>query len=508
MKESTTLLALLEAGDGNAVALTAPDRRPMTRGALAKQSRRLVGQLRGLGVGREDRVAIVLPNGPEMAALFLAVVAGATAAPLNAAYREEEFDFYLSDIAARVLLIQAGLECPARAVAARRGIPVVEVETIATEPAGSLRLLRDGQPAAASEASFGGAEDIALVLHTSGTTSRPKIVPLSHRNLATSATSIARGLALTAKDRCLVIMPLFHIHGLVGALLASLSAGASVYCPPGFNALRFFAWLDDSAATWYTAVPTMHQAVLGRAERNRDIIQSRRLRFIRSSSAPLPPPVMRALEETFGCAVIESYGMTEASHQMASNPLPPAARKPGTVGLAAGPKVAIMGPDGALLAPGAVGEIVIRGDSVTRGYANNTAANAEAFRDGWFRTGDLGALDPEGYLTINGRLKEIINRGGEKIAPREVDDVLLDHPAVAQAVTFSLPHDKLGEEVAAAIVLRESFNVSEQELREFVAGRLADFKVPRRIVFLPEIPKGPTGKPQRIGLAQRLGLAA
>jgi acyl-CoA synthetase (AMP-forming)/AMP-acid ligase II len=508
MESPATLIALLEAGEANAVAIAASERRPMDRGALARQSRHIVAQLRGLGVGRQDRVAIVLPNGPEMAALFLAVAAGAAAAPLNTAYREEEFDFYLSDIAARVLLIQAGLESPARAVAARRNIPVVEVEAIASEPAGRLRLVSEGRPVAASEASFGGPDDIALVLHTSGTTSRPKIVPLSQRNLTTSAANIARGLALTSADRCLVVMPLFHIHGLIGALLASLSAGASVYCPPGFNALRFFAWLDDSEATWYTAVPTMHQAVLGRAERNRDILQRRRLRFIRSSSAPLPPPVMRALEETFGCPVIESYGMTEASHQMASNPLPPAVRKPGTVGLAAGPEVAIMGPDGALLGRGTAGEIVIRGASVTRGYANNPAANAEAFRDGWFRTGDLGVLDAEGYLTINGRLKEIINRGGEKIAPREVDDVLLDHPAVAQAVTFSLPHDKLGEDVAAAIVLRENCSASEQELREFVAGRLADFKVPRRIVFLPEIPKGPTGKPQRIGLAQRLGLAA
>jgi acyl-CoA synthetase (AMP-forming)/AMP-acid ligase II len=508
MQAPATLLALLEAGEANAVALSAPERRPMDRGSLVRQSRQVVGQLRGLGVGQQDRVAIVLPNGPEMAALFLAVAAGAAAAPLNAAYREEEFDFYLSDIEARVLLIQAGLESPARAIAARRNIPVVEVEAIGSEPAGSLRLMSEGGPVAVGEASFGGPEDIALVLHTSGTTSRPKIVPLSQRNLTTSAASIARGLALTPADLCLEIMPLFHIHGLIGALLASLSAGASVYCPPGFNALRFFAWLDESEATWYTAVPTMHQTVLGRAERNRDIVGRRRLRFIRSSSAPLPPPVMRALEETFGCPVIESYGMTEASHQMASNPLPPAVRKPGTVGLAAGPEVAIMGPDGALLCRGAVGEIVIRGPSVTRGYANNPAANAEVFHDGWFRTGDLGVLDAEGYLTINGRLKEIINRGGEKIAPREVDDVLLDHPAVAQAVTFSLPHDKLGEDVAAAIVLRENCSASEQELRDFVAGRLADFKVPRRIVFLPEIPKGPTGKPQRIGLARRLGLAA
>ena len=262
----------------------------------------------------------------------------------------------------------------------------------------------------------------------------------------------------------------------------------------------------NSAASWYTAVPTMHQTILGRAERNSEVIQRRPLRFIRSSSASLPPQIMQALEATFGCPVIESYGMTEAAHQMASNPLPPAARKPGTVGVSAGPEVAIQGPDGRLLAPGQPGEIVIRGENVTAGYAKNPTANAEAYRNGWFRTGDLGFLDPAGYLTISGRLKEIINRGGEKVTPREIDEVLMDHPAIAQALAFAMPHDKLGEEVAAAVVLRDGESATERELRDFVAGRLADFKVPRRIVVLAEIPKGPTGKLQRIGLAQRLGL--
>jgi acyl-CoA synthetase (AMP-forming)/AMP-acid ligase II len=303
-------------------------------------------------------------------------------------------------------------------------------------------------------------------------------------------------------------MPLFHIHGLVGALLSSLSAGASVHCPPGFNALKFFGWLDQVEATWYTAVPTMHQTILARADRNADVLARRKLRFIRSSSASLPPQVMKQLEDTFGCPVIESYGMTEAAHQMASNPLPPRPRKPGSVGIAAGPEVGIMGPDGGLLPRGGIGEIVIRGENVTAGYANNPKANEEAFTDGWFRTGDQGVLDADGYLSLTGRLKEIINRGGEKVAPREVDDVLMDHPAVAQVVTFAMPHDKLGEEVAAAIVLREGKSATEQELRSFAATRLADFKVPRKIVFLPEIPKGATGKLQRIGLAQRLGLTA
>jgi len=500
--------AALRSGDATAVALAAPGRQPLARAGLLRQVETIVGALRARGIGRGDRVVMVLPNGPEMAVVFLGVAAGAAAAPLNPAYRAEEFDFYLSDIDARLVMIEEGLDSPVRSVARRRNIDVIDVRAVTDEPAGSHRLLQSGEGRALADADFSGDRDTALVLHTSGTTSRPKIVPLTHRNLLASARNVSQSLALTPADRCLAVMPLFHIHGLIGALLASIYAGASVFCPPGFNALKFFAWLDESKANWYTAVPTMHQAVLARAERNREVLARRPLRLIRSSSASLPPRVMRDLELTFGCPVIESYGMTEASHQMASNPLPPAARKPGSVGRAAGPEVAIMGSAGQLLAPGTAGEIVIRGENVTSGYAGNPAANAEAFRAGWFRTGDLGRLDGDGYLTIEGRLKEIINRGGEKIAPREVDEALLDHPAVAQAVTFALPHEKLGEEVAAAVVLRDGRSATEAELRAFVASKLADFKVPRRIVFLAEIPKGPTGKQQRIGLARRLGLAA
>ena len=305
-------------------------------------------------------------------------------------------------------------------------------------------------------------------------------------------------------------MPLFHIHGLIAAVTTSLSAGASIYCTPGFNALRFFHWLEDAAPTWYTAVPTMHQAILPRAQRNPAALAKARLRLIRSSSASLPPQVMVALEETFGAPVIESYGMTEATHQMTSNPLPPAARKPGSVGIAAGPLVRICDDAGVFLDAGAEGEVVISGPNVTPGYEANPDANLKGFfeADGrrWFRTGDQGILDAEGYLRITGRLKEIINRGGEKVSPLEVDEVLMDHPAVAQVVTFAMPHAKLGEEVACAVVLREGMVAVEQEIRTFASGRLADFKVPRRVMILAEIPKGATGKLQRIGLAQKLGL--
>jgi acyl-CoA synthetase (AMP-forming)/AMP-acid ligase II len=322
-----------------------------------------------------------------------------------------------------------------------------------------------------------------------------------------SARNIANSTRFTEADRGLNVMPLFHIHGLIAGILAPLSRGGEVHCTSGFNALKFFSQVDAVKPSWYTAVPTMHQAILSRAANNQDVIARVPLRFIRSSSSSLPPQVLAELEATFKAPVIEAYGMTEAAHQMACNPLPPGQRKPGTVGLAAGPEIAIMSPEGELLSTGSTGEIVIRGDNVTPGYENNEKANGEAFTNGWFRTGDQGALDAEGYLSITGRLKEIINRGGEKISPREVDEVLMDHPAVAQVVCFGMPHDKLGEEVAAAVVLREGITATEKELRDYTATRLADFKVPRKILLMDEIPKGATGKLQRIGMAQKLGLA-
>jgi acyl-CoA synthetase (AMP-forming)/AMP-acid ligase II len=482
----------------------APGRIDMTREQLAAQMRRVGGALRGIGVKQQDAVAIVMPNGPEMAALFPAVACWSVAAPLNTAYRADEFDFYLGDLAAKAVILPAGAESPARLVAARRGIPIIELTPDLHGPAGSFRLSVTMNDAGAPRPR---PDDVSLVLHTSGTTSRPKIVQLSHRNLTASAANIAATLALTTDDRSLVIMPMFHIHGLVGAILSSISAGAGLFCPPGFSALKFFAWLEEANATWYTAVPTMHQTILARASRNTGILARAKLRLIRSSSASLPRQVMAELEAVFGCPVIESYGMTEAAHQMASNPLPPRRRKPGSVGLAAGPQIAIMGPDGELLPSGTMGEIVVRGENVTSGYVNNPKANAEGFCNGWFRTGDQGVIDEEGYLSLTGRLKELINRGGEKIAPSEVDDVLLDHPAVAQAVTFGVPHEKLGEEVAAAVVLHQGQEIGELELREFASRRLADFKVPRRLLIVDEIPKGATGKVQRIGMAQRLGLS-
>ena len=506
MPDHPRVLDLLEKGMDEAVAITGTGRQPLTYADLQRQIKKTISQLNQLGVGRNDPVAIVLPNGPEMAAAFVAIASGATTAPLNPAYREDEFDFYLSDLETRLLVVEEGSETPALPVAAKLGIPVARLKRSANLTTIGFDLVGDRVKPGPSLKGVAESEDIALVLHTSGTTSRPKMVPLSHRNICASAQHILQNLALVPEDRCLNVMPLFHIHGLMAAVLSSLAAGASVFCTPGFNALKFFSWMKEARPSWYTAVPTMHQAILGRAPRNREIIESIRLRFLRSSSASLPTPVMKELEETFKAPLIEAYGMTEASHQMASNPLPPAVRKPGAVGLPTGMEISIMDETGQHLPVGTTGEVVIRGPNLTEGYRNNPDANAAAFSDGWFRTGDQGLFDPEGYLRLTGRLKEIINRGGEKVSPLEIDEVLIAHPEVAQAVTFALPHEKLGEEVAAALVLKEGAKTSEGEIREFAGRRLADFKVPRKVIFLDEIPKGPTGKLQRIGLAEKLGL--
>lgn len=506
MTKPATILELLDSGADDAPAILAPGRSPLSYAVLRKQACATIEALNELGVGRNDTVAIVLPNGPEMASAFVSIAAGATTAPLNPAYGQEEMEFYLADLEARLLVVQDNLETPALAAAKKLGIPIATLSFDVTQPAGTFQL--SGTPDAAQQGGPAEHDDIALILHTSGTTSRPKIVPLSQKNICASADNCAHSLALEANDRCLNIMPLFHIHGLIAAVLGSLRAGASICCTPGFNALQFFKLLNEFRPTWYTAVPTMHQAILTRAERNKDIIAATKLRLIRSSSASLPPQVMAELETAFAAPVIEAYGMTEAAHLMACNPLPPAPRKPGTVGMAAGPDVAIMDNAGNILPADEIGEVVIRGANVTSGYRNNEAANATAYTDGWFRTGDQGVIDQDGYLRLTGRLKEIINRGGEKVSPREVDEVLLDHTDIVQVVTFAVPHKKLGEDVGAAIVLAEGAELDEHAVRTYAASRLADFKVPKTIVFLEEIPKGATGKLQRIGLAEKLGITA
>ena len=508
-----TIYELLVAQAGTAPddeAVLAPGRDPLTYDGLYRQAQGGVAWLRNWGIGRNDRVAVVLPDGPEMAVAFLSIASGATFAPLNPAYRASEYEFYLSDLKPKVLILAEaeGAKSPAAGVAQALGIPLARLAALADGPAGLFTLTGGEGMRAASQESAVQPDDVALVLHTSGTTGRSKIVPLTHRNLCSSAGNIARTLQLTRHDRSLSVMPMFHIHPLISSILSSLASGGSVVCPAGgFHAPSVMEWLDTFGPTWYSSAPAIHQLILARALESPQAAARSSLRFIRSGAAVLPEEVRIGLENAFNVPVLESYGLTEAQ-QIAHNPLPPGLRKPGSVGPAAGPEAAIMAEGGdALLAAGEIGEIVVRGANVIPGYADNPEANARAYQNGWFRTGDQGYADVDGYFYITGRLKELINRGGEKFAPQEVDNVLLEHLAVAQAVAFSMPDAVLGENVAAAVVLRDS-TVTELELRRFVAMRLAHFKVPRRIVMVDAIPRTPTGKVQRGGLGEKLGLLA
>ena len=490
-----TVAGLLTVGRDEDPALIDADGTELDWRTLRSEVRRLADQLRAFGIGAGDRLAIVLPNGPDMALMFLAAAVSGCVAPLNPQYRAAEFRYYLDDLGAKALITQVGKMPDARAAASS------DIMRIAVS--GDFTALRlDADAPRTTSARDPADHHTGLVLHTSGTTSRPKIVPLLQRNLAQSARNLAASLDLSATDRSLNVMPLFHIHGLIAGLLAPLAAGGSVVATPGFDPVKFHRWLDSHRPTYYTAVPTIHQMVLARAEGPRETT----LRFVRSSSASLPVPVLEGLHDLFDVPVIEAYGMTEATHQMAANPLPPETAKPGSVGVATGIEMAILGESSQQLPAGVAGEVAIRGDTVVDGYENNPEANDAAFTDGWFRTGDEGQFDADGYLTLTGRIKEQINRAGEKVSPLEIDEVLLRHPAVAQAVAFAIPHPMLGEEVGAAVVLEEGAAVSGQELRLHVSQVLAGFKVPARILFVDEIPKGATGKVQRIGLAEKLGL--
>jgi acyl-CoA synthetase (AMP-forming)/AMP-acid ligase II len=487
-------------------AILAPARAPLTYARLYQHIDETGRRLRAMGIGRQDRIAVVLPNGPEMAVAILAVTASAICAPMNQAYGFEELRRYFAALRPHALITQGGVDSPAHRAALACRIRVVELSTERDAEAGLFTLT--GEDGGASSDTPVGGGDVALLLLTSGTTSQPKIVPLTHAGICTSAYNSVSALALRETDCGINMLPLFHGHGLNNNLLASLAAGASIVCTPGCDVNSFFAWLTAFHPTWYSAVPTMHQAILVQARRNREQAVDCRLRFVRSASAPLPTRVFAELEQVFEAPVIESYGMTEtASSFIACSPLPPLRRKPGSVGVRVGLDVAIMDEGDALLPGGQTGQVVVRGASVMAGYDGDPTATEAAFAGDWFKTGDLGFFDDDGYLFLAGRIREIINRGGEKIAPQEVDDVLLEHPAVAEAVTFGVPHVTLGEDVASAVVLRSDGAATPKDLRQFATGRIADFKVPRQVLIVKEIPKGPTGKKQRVGLAAKLGLA-
>ncbi len=495
----TSLANILDDRPADKSSVLIPDGPAITYGALRDEVERVAETLAAI-IGPQQAVSIILPNGLEFMVVFLAVVrTGAIAAPLNSAYTLDEFTFFMEDAESQLVILPEG-EHPGREAAGHLGIPTLDVSL---SDNGKVRLSRDGfELTKRTDPSAPSSDDVALFLHTSGTTSRPKGVPLTHANLLASLNNIGDTYDLTPDDIAMVVMPLFHVHGLIGVALSTLNTGGSIVVPSRFSASRFWHEQSSTRATWYSAVPTIHQILLMRADDDNAPRES--FRFIRSCSAALAPSVFDDLEERFGAPVLEAYGMTEASHQMASNLLPPGSRKPGTVGIGTGVDIGIMDDDGGLQNAGQTGEVVIRGPNVTLGYHNNPTANAEAFTNGWFRTGDQGVLNTEGVLTLTGRIKELINRGGEKISPLEVDAVLLQHPSVSEAVCFGVPDAKYGEAVQAAVVL--SGDVSEDTIRSFCGGHLADFKVPDRVYLVESLPRTATGKIQRRNVAAQFAL--
>ncbi|XP_020239087.1 oxalate--CoA ligase [Cajanus cajan] len=502
METATTLTGLLRH-----VATKFPSRRALsvaakfdlTHSHLHHLSESAAARLVAAGIKPGDVVALTFPNTVEFVVMFLAVIrARATAAPLNSAYTAEEFEFYLSDSESKLLITSSEGNNAAQSAASKLNIPhgaasITQAEN--QEPALSLSLTQP-ESTDSVESLINDPADVALFLHTSGTTSRPKGVPLTQHNLLSSVNNIKSVYRLTESDSTVVVLPLFHVHGLIAALLSSLGAGAAVALPAAgrFSASAFWKDMVKYNATWYTAVPTIHQIILDRHSNNPEPVYPR-LRFIRSCSASLAPAILGKLEEAFEAPVLEAYAMTEASHLMASNPLPQdGPHKAGSVGRPVGQEMVILDQTGRVLEAEVSGEVCIRGPNVTKGYKNNVEANTAAFLFGWFHTGDVGYLDSDGYLHLVGRIKELINRGGEKISPIEVDAVLLSHPDIAQAVAFGVPDPKYGEEIHCAVIPREGSNVDETEVLRYSKKNLASFKVPKKVFITDSLPKTATGK--------------
>ncbi len=478
--------------------LSAPGRDDLTFADLLHQAEEVSAQIRSLGVARSDTIALVLENGSDAATAFLTMAAAAVCAPLNPLLKHDELKALLTDMQARLVIVAQGVEHVVRSVAFELGITVAELCPL---PTAGMFTLESNSIVRAADDSKAAPDDPALLLYTSGTTSRPKSVLLSHGNLVSGGRFTATAMRLSVDDLCLNVMPLYHAHGLNSTLLASLIAGAGVVCTSGFKIDAFFPLTMTYRPTWFSGVPAMHQAICGLIRENAGLVAGCNLRMIRSASSPLSMELMSELEAAFDCPVVEAYGMTEATSMVSANPLPPGIRKPKSVGISTGAVIAILGDDGTEMSPGTSGEIAIKGPNVFAGYGKTTEEMCDAFTNGFFRTGDWGYLDNAGYLFLTGRTKELINRGGSKVTPNEVDAVLLQHPDIASAACFGLPHPNLGEDVAAAVTLRMGAILRTEQIIQFVRDRLAEFKVPSRVFIVDDIPKTATGKIRRTQLA-------
>ncbi|BFZ61750.1 hypothetical protein YB2330_002825 [Saitoella coloradoensis] len=495
----STLPESITASGSSSLSIVIPDGGPELG---FRDLERLVAQFQAdlaeAGLKPQSYVSLAFPNNLEFVVSFLAVTAQrCVAAPLNPAYKQSEFEFNIEDIRSSLIIVPRGFyeqqEPVVKAAKKFKGVAIAECWWCPRQNKIRLDVKEKGSLGGKQAIAKAQPDDVALVLHTSGTTGRPKAVPLTHRNLTRTMKNIIATYNLTDKDCTMLVMPLFHVHGLLCGLLATILSGGTAVIPVKFSAGTFWQQFAKHNCNWYTAVPTIHQILL----RNPTPKPLPNIRFIRSCSSPLAPATFHALEKTYSAPVLEAYAMTEAAHQMTSNPLPPGKRKPGTVGVGQGVEVVILDDSGNKLPQGKEGEISIKGENVTKGYLNNPSANASAFTNGYFRTGDQGKLDEDGYVVITGRIKELINRGGEKISPIEVDNALSGHPALSEAVSFAVPDEMYGQEVHAAVVFKDGQKASEKELKDFVGEKLSKFKIPKKIYFTKVMPKTATGKIQR-----------
>ncbi len=490
------LLVRQAAAFGAAPAIIAPDRPPLGYAALLAEVERTAAALAAAGVERRSRVAVALPNGPEAATLIVSVLCTGVCVPLNPAMGRATSEALLQALHADTLVVAEDVDWPAVAVARSRGYALLRLASVAHAPAGAITLRAETARTPVPE-SVPSPDDLAIVFHTSGTTSKPKVVPVTHAQLLARS----RAQPIDRSDRCLFVAPNFTAGAFAHSLLSPLAAGAAIGFPDGAQSDELLDALHHLSITYFAANPALLESLRERAVRRKKMPPT--LRFIRSSSIALPPEQQRRLEAAFDVPVVQAYGMSEAG-TIAQNPLPPAPRKSGSVGISAGPDIAIVDDSGAFVEANVAGEIVVRGPGTMSGYENDPDASRRAFHEGWFRTGDSGHLDAEGYLFITGRIKEIINRGGMKVPPAEIDEALMRHPAVADAVAFSVSHPTLGEDIAAAVVVRDSATVSVRELREFAFADLAPHKVPSTIVCVPHLPRTAAGKVNRSRLANDL----
>jgi acyl-CoA synthetase (AMP-forming)/AMP-acid ligase II/acyl carrier protein len=502
--ETIPSLLVTQAGCyAHACAIQTPLAEELSYSDLHQRTRIISDQLRALGFHKRSRIALSLPNGMNLSVLLLAVSSISIAAPLNPVYREAELHSYLNEIRADCIVVLANdRQTSARLAASRNHISIIELDADGVSLISSFKTLQCTKSALqGDEGANPGPDDVALILLTSGSTGRSKKVPLTHRNLCASVADICQSLDLADRDICLSMWDQFHIGGMVDLLLVPLASGGRVICTTGFSAEAFFEILETRSPTWFQAVPTTLHEILVIAKKTGRVPAKTSLHFIRSVASALSPQLMERIESFFQVPVVQTFGMTETGPLITTNPLPPGIRKAGSTGPSCGPLISIRDNDGRELPSGQTGEILVKGENVVASYEDNEEANVHSFRDGWFHTGDTGYLDADGYLFLKGRIKEEINRGGEKIIPQEIDDVLAAHPEIAQAASFSIKHPTLGEDVGAAVVLRENSSLDEHAIRRFAATQLAEFKIPKVFLFLPSLPRSSIGKVKRDTLA-------